>query len=236
MRRVLSVFILGALFGTTIAVCHAISLPQGFVYLHKIDPTIDQKIGFATNDNCVGVPLDGYDGTQVVCTRELARQLKIVQKALKKQHPYYSLQILDAYRPVAAVEHIKRWAGDLSDQKTKQKYYPDIDKRDLLGKYVAAGNSSHSRGSTVDLIIMDTKTKQPLDYGPDFFGDYCHVNYKGLTKLQKANRLMLRKLMLAHGFRPYDGEFWHFTLKQEPFPKTHFDFVIHNEEGDNTSK
>lgn len=202
-------------------------LPSGFVYLSDIDPSISQQLSFSSKDNFVGNPLDGYEGHEVICTKALADRLKKVQASLKKAHPNYSLKILDAYRPARAVEHIKRWARDLTDQKTKAKYYPDIDKKDLLGTFVAAKRSSHSRGSTVDLVIMDEKTGQ-LDFGPDYFGDYPHINYKGLTQTQKKNREMLRKLMLQHGFKPYDAEFWHFTLKDEPFPKTYFDFKIPN--------
>ena len=209
--------------------CYASSLPAGFIYLHQVDPTIDKQLDFATENNFVGVRLEGYQGDQVICTQALAKKLKIVQKALKKQYPHYSLKILDAYRPIAAVEHIKKWAGDLSDQKTKARFYPDIEKKDLLGKYLAANRSSHSRGSTVDIIIVDANTNFSLDYGPDFFGSYAHINYKNLTEVQRKNRKMLRQLMVSHGFKPYDEEFWHFTLKNEPFPDTYFSFAIENE-------
>lgn len=203
-------------------------LLDNFTYLHEIDHSIHQQLEFATNENCVGQKLDGYEGNQAISTIALANELKKVQVSLKKINPHYSLSIQDAYRPVAAVEHIKRWAADVNDSKTKEKYYPDLDKKDLLGKYVAAGKSSHSRGSTVDVIIIDTRNDQALDFGPNYFGDYAHYNYAGLTELQRKNRLMLRELMLSYHFKPYDDEFWHFTLKDEPFPNTYFDFAIKN--------
>ena len=215
-------------FLNNVGLCYANNLPSGFVYLHDIDSSIYQELGFATKNNFVGESLHGYNSKQVICTINLAKALKKVQKALKKINPNYSLRVLDAYRPVAAVEHIKNWAKDLEDQKTKEQYYPNIEKKDLLGKYMAAGKSSHSRGSTVDITIIDTSTKKELDFGPIFFGDYVHVNYSGLSYTQKKNRYMLRKLMLKFNFKPYDAEFWHFTLKNEPFPKTYFNFTIYD--------
>jgi D-alanyl-D-alanine dipeptidase len=210
--------------------CFANELPKGFVYLNTIDSGISQKIEFSSNNNFLGCRADGYEGEQVVCTKALALALKDAQIALKKSYPNYSLQVLDAYRPVRAVTHIQKWAKDFNDQKTKLKYYPYIDKKDLLGTFLASKKSSHSRGSTVDLIIIDNRTGQSLDFGPEYFGDYTHFNYKGLTKVQKFNRNLLRKIMLDHNFKPYDAEFWHFTLINEPFPEKYFDFPIRNKE------
>ncbi|MBN8827127.1 MAG: M15 family metallopeptidase [Sphingobacteriia bacterium] len=205
------------------------NLPKNFVYLHQLDPSIDQYIEFATNDNPVGAPLDGYEGNQTICTIQAAQAIMKAQKILKKAYPHYSLQIRDAYRPVIAVEHIKRWVNNLDDQETKAKYYPTIDKSEILGKLAAANKSSHSRGSTFDLLIIDTNTNQPLDFGPMYFGDYSAIDYKGLTAKQNNNRQLLRRIMLANGFKPYNAEFWHFTLINEPYPNTYFNFKIRNE-------
>jgi len=215
-------------FGMVTSGCLAKGLPTGFVYLHQLDSTISEKLLFATDENFVGAPLDKYNGNQVICTRKAALALMKAQKALRKTNPHWSLQVADAYRPASAVGHIQRWAKDLTDQKTKEKYYPDIDKEDLLGAFLAAKRSSHSRGSTFDVVIIDTRTNEQLDYGPEFFGDYAHSDYPDLTHDQRQNRLFLRKLMKAHGFKPYDKEFWHFTLIDEPFPKSYFDFEICN--------
>lgn len=203
-------------------------LPNGFVYLHTIDNTIDQHITFATDNNCIGHRLAGYSSQQVICTLALAKALKVVQTNLKKINPHYSLRVLDTYRPVDAVQDIIHWAKDVHDTKTQKKCYPDLEKKELLGKYVAAGKSSHSRGSTVDVIIIDSFTQQPLDFGPMFFGRYAHINYSGLTPIQKQNRMMLRNIMVKYKFKPYDDEFWHFTLLNEPFPTTQFNFKICN--------
>lgn len=203
-------------------------LPKEFVYLHDVDKSIYQKLGFSSNDNFVGVPLDGYLGDQVIITKEAALALSRAQKDLKKVYPNYSLQVTDAYRPISAVKHIQRWAKDLNDQKTKQAYYPDIDKKALLGKFLAAKKSSHSRGSTFDVVIIDEKTGEMLDFGDIYFGDYVHINYPKLTNAQRKNRLLLRKFMVKNGFKPYDAEFWHFTLINETYPNQYFNFKIIN--------
>ena len=228
LKNLLVIF---GVFAAILNVCQASLarvLPEGFVYLHEVDPSIGQKIEMATSDNCVGAKLEGYEGNQAICTRALANELKKAQHSLKKINKNYSLRVEDAYRPVRATEHLKRWAADPNDTKTKEKCYPEIDKKDLPGKYIAAGKSSHNRGSTVDIIIIDLKTGKPLDFGPSFFGDYAHINYIGLSPVQRDNRKFLRELMLAHNFKPYDAEFWHYTLKNEPFPDTYFDFLIKN--------
>ena len=199
-------------------------LPKGFVYLEDVDPTIEQKVEFATPNNILGVPADGYEASRAICTKEAALVLAKIQKKLKKKG--LCLRVCDAYRPARAVAHIKRWACDLSDQKTKARYYPNIPKEEILGTFVAANRSSHSRGSTVDVILIDDTTKEPLDFGPDGFGQECFTYCSKLTKEQQENRLMLRKIMLAHGFKPYNKEFWHFTLKNEPYPETYFDFPV----------
>ena len=136
------------------------------------------------------------------------------------------LQVMDAYRPERAVKHIQRWARDLSDQKTKERYYPDISKKEILGTFVASKRSSHSRGSTFDVILLDDKTKKTIDLGPDMFGEVSFTYSSKITKEQQQNRLILREVMVRHGFKPYDKEFWHFTLINEPFSKTYFDFPV----------
>lgn len=199
-------------------------LPNGFVYLDTIDPSIDQDLGFATEDNLLGVPVEGYEIGRVICTIELAHTLTKIQKEIKAQG--YCLCIQDAYRPERAVKHIQRWAKDLNDQKTKARYYPDTPKKDLWGTYIAGNRSSHSRGSTIDVIFLNDTTKEPLDFGPSTFGEACFTHSSKITKEQQKNRLILRDVMLRHGFKPYDKEFWHFTLINEPFPNTYFDFPI----------
>ena len=200
-------------------------LARGFVYLHQVDDSILQKMDFSTPDNFVGIPIEGYHGSQIICTRAAAEALKKVQKSLQEKYPHYTLQVMDAYRPAKAVRHIKRWVDNLQDQNTKAKYYPDIDKKEVK-KFMASKNSPHSRGSTIDVAIVETSTRKSVDYGPKKFGKPSHFDYPHLTEEQRENRLMLRNLMTAQGFKPLNSEFWHFTLVNEPFPYTYFDFDI----------
>ncbi|MBY0502231.1 MAG: hypothetical protein K2P93_09600 [Alphaproteobacteria bacterium] len=151
MKKLLILSFLMLLGSQTPLISHVVTpLPKGFVYLEEIDPTIDQKIEFATSENILGIEADGYERGRAICTKETAPALKKVQNAMKKQG--LCLQVQDAYRPVQAVKHIQRWAKDLNDQKTKARYYPDISKEEILGTFVAAKNSAHSRGSTDDII------------------------------------------------------------------------------------
>ena len=121
-----------------------------------------------------------------------------------------------------------RWAKDFNDTINKQFFYPDVRKQDLFKEEYIASRSGHSRGSTLDLTITNGETGIPLDMGSpyDFFGHESWVNYEGITEVQKTNRVLLQDVMLKHGFRNYPKEWWHFTLRFEPFPATYFDFVV----------
>jgi D-alanyl-D-alanine dipeptidase len=152
--------------------------------------------------------------------------LKLVQQNLIKQG--YSLKIFDSYRPQQAVNHFVRWAKVLSDTLMKREYYPKVPKRELFKRGFIASKSGHTRGSTIDLTIVDIKTNKEIDMGSayDFFGEKSHPYYKNITEKQKGNRMLLRRLMLKNNFKPYENEWWHFTLKNEPFPKTYFNFPV----------
>ncbi len=121
-----------------------------------------------------------------------------------------------------------RWAKDLNDTINKRAFYPDVDKLDLFVEEYIAVRSGHSKGSTVDVTIINGNTGEPLDMGSnyDFFGQASWANYKDITELQKANRQLLQEVMLKFGFKNYPKEWWHFTLKDEPFPDTYFDFPV----------
>lgn len=201
-------------------------LPKGFVYVSEIDPSIQQELRYISNNNFIGSPIDGYEKDVVIVTQPTAKALKKVQQVLLKKQ--LSLKIYDAYRPQRAVDHFVRWAKVLQDTIQKHEYYPDVPKSELFKQGFIASRSGHTRGSTVDLTIVDLKTGKELDMGSpyDFFGEESHPFYSKLTKEQRKNRLYLRKIMLQHGFSPYDNEWWHFTLKNEPFPNTYFDFPI----------
>jgi D-alanyl-D-alanine dipeptidase len=207
----------------------AASLPTGFVYLDDAVPDIVLDIRYAGTDNFVGKPIDGYVKPAAISTSETAEVLKNVQADLKRFG--LGLKVFDAYRPQRAVNHFVRWAKDWQDTFMKSRYYPQVAKRDLFQKDYIAAKSGHSRGSTVDVTLIyreeDASTHE-LDMGTrfDFFDPRSWPEYPDLTASQRANRMLLQVVMEKHGFKPYPKEWWHFTLKQEPYPDTYFNFNV----------
>jgi D-alanyl-D-alanine dipeptidase len=201
-------------------------LPNGFTYLLEIDPTIKKELRYYTSKNFVGTPIDGYMKNKIIISIPAAKALKKIQTKLLDSG--LGLKIFDAYRPQQAVDHFVRWAKIMNDTLKKQLYYPDIKKSELFKLGFIALKSGHTRGSTVDLSIVDIKTNKELDMGSsyDFFGEKSHPFYKKITKTQMKNRMLLRTIMIKNGFIPYDNEWWHFTLKDEPYPTTYFNFTI----------
>lgn len=194
--------------------------------MSEIDATIESDLRYITSNNFIGKPIDGYQKKKVIISTPAAEALKKVQSKLVSFG--LSLKIFDAYRPQQAVDHFVRWAKLVNDTLMKKSYYPDVKKKDLFALDYIAFKSGHTRGSTVDLTIIDLSTKKELDMGSsyDFFGEASHPFYKNLSKNQRSNRLLLRNLMLEAGFIPYTKEWWHFTLKEEPYPNTYFNFSI----------
>src|SRR5690606_6683037 len=174
----------------------------------------------------VGVPIDGYNANKLILTEKAAHALKLVQKELLQQN--LCLRVYDGYRPQQAVNHFMRWAKDLNDTLTKQQFYPEIQKNLLFKEGYIASKSGHSRGSTVDLTIVNANTNEPLDMGGpyDFFGKESWTNYDGITEQQKANRQLLKSIMQKHGFVNFHKEWWHYSLYEEPFPDIYFDFPV----------
>ncbi len=199
---------------------------EGFVYVEGIIPNAALDIRYFSNYNFVGCPIDGYNAPKPILTNEAALALKEVQNKLNKFS--LGIKIYDAYRPQTAVTHFIRWAKDLGDTKMKKEFYPNVNKKDLFAKGYIAKKSGHSRGSTVDLTLIDLNTGKDLDMGSpfDFFGKISASEYPNITYQQKANRLLLRTLMEKHGFVHYSEEWWHFTLNNEPYPDTYFDFPV----------
>lgn len=202
------------------------TLPKNFVYLTGVDASIASELRYISNNNFIGKPIDGYINNTVIVSKPTALSLKKVQERLVQFN--LSLKVFDAYRPQQAVDHFVRWAKVLNDTLMKQQYYPEVPKNKLFKLGYIAAKSGHTRGSTVDLTIIDLTTKKELDMGSpyDYFGRASHPMQNNLTSIQRANRLLLRNLMLSNGFKPYENEWWHFTLKNEPFPKTYFNFPI----------
>ena len=202
------------------------NLPKGFTYVKNNVPNIQQELRYCTDNNFVGAPINGYDNNVLITTTPTAIALKKVQKELTDKG--FSLKIYDAYRPQKAVNHFIRWAKRINDTLMKKQYYPKVNKRNLFKLGYIASKSGHSRGSTVDLTIVSLPNNKELDMGSpyDFFGIASHVTYNKLKPHQQNNRLLLQKIMNKHGFRSYKNEWWHFTLRNEPFPKTYFDFSV----------
>ncbi|MGK0412250.1 MAG: D-alanyl-D-alanine dipeptidase [Polaribacter sp.] len=201
-------------------------LSDSFVYLSDIDDTIKSELRYLNNDNFIGKSINGYENNCVIITKEAAIHLKKVQAELLKKG--LSLKVFDAYRPQQAVDHFVKWAKVMKDTLMKKEYYPNVDKSELFNLGYIASKSGHTRGSTIDLTIIHIKTNKELDMGSpyDFFGVQSHPFYPKISKEQKENRMLLRKLMLQNNFKPYENEWWHFTLIKEPFPKTYFNFPI----------
>ena len=202
------------------------NMPKGFVYLNDIEASIQSEMRYITNNNFIGKPIDGYKKARIITSEPAANALKKVQEKLLQFN--LSLKIFDTYRPQQAVDHFVRWAKVLNDTLMKKQYYPEVPKSQLFKLGYISAKSGHTRGSTVDLTIVDLTTGKELDMGSpyDFFGDKSHALQKDLTAKQKVNRLLLRNLMMSNGFKPIVSEWWHFTLKEEPYPNTYFNFPI----------
>ena len=202
------------------------TLPKGFSYVSEIDATIKKELRYGTSNNFIGKPIDGYLKDSLIISTPAAKALREIQTKLMLSG--LSLKIFDTYRPQQAVDHFVRWAKVMNDTLMKQFYYPDVQKSELFTLGFIASKSGHTRGSTVDLSIVDVKTNKELDMGSsyDFFGEESHPFYKKITESQMKNRMLLRTIMIKNGFIPYDNEWWHFTLKDEPYPTTYFNFLI----------
>lgn len=199
---------------------------KNFVYLKELIPKLRSDLRYYGSNNFVGKPIDGYKEPKILLTTEAANALKKVQDELERIG--FGLLIYDAYRPQQATNHFVRWSKDMADTLMKNDFYPNINKKDLFKLGYIASKSGHSRGSTVDLTIVSLKTKHILNMGSpyDLFDEKSHTDYPNITKNQHALRLLLKRRMEKHGFKSYEKEWWHFTLKNEPFPNTYFDFPI----------
>lgn len=199
---------------------------SGFVLLSEAVPDALQEIRYYSTYNFVGDRIDGYEEPSALLTKEAASALKAVSDDVMAQG--YRLKIYDAYRPQQAVDHFVRWAQDPYDMRMKQDFYPELDKSVLFRKGYIARRSGHSRGSTVDLTLVDNSTGLDVDMGGTFdhFGNLSHPDYAGITPEQSANRNFLRNAMTARGFKPISTEWWHFTLANEPYPGTYFTFPV----------
>jgi D-alanyl-D-alanine dipeptidase len=200
--------------------------PSGFVLLSDYVPDIVQEIRYYSTYNFIGDRVDGYEEPCALLTKEAARALKSVSKEMLVQG--YRLKVFDAYRPACAVKHFVLWGIEDQDIRMKPYFYPDLEKQEVFAKGYIAKQSSHSRGSAIDLTLLDMKTGKEVDMGGpfDLFDEISHPDYQGITRDQYENRMMLQHVMVRNGFQPIYCEWWHFSLKNEPYPNTYFEFPV----------
>lgn len=221
----------------------------GFAVLRDVDPTIQHDIRYLTSHNFLGVPVDGYREPLCVLSRPAAQALARAQRTLLRRG--YTLKVYDCYRPQRAVNHFVRWGEDLRDQKMKKEFYPRLDKSVLFNGYIAR-KSGHSRGSTVDLTVvrlpkfwqrqyrpgeplvecyLPRKQRFPdtsidMGTGYDCLDTQANTDDPRVTGQARANRVMLREVLNQVGFTNFPNEWWHYTLRNEPYPDTYFDFPV----------
>ncbi len=214
---------------------------EAFVNLTDVVPDAILEIRYHSSYNFIGCRIEGYEQPVALMTRQAADSLRVVGEELRAMG--YQLKIFDAYRPQKAVDHFVRWGKSIDDTLMRRYFYPDVDKSRLFELGYIATQSSHSRGSTVDLTLFDMATGKEVDMGApfDWFGRESHPDCGGrytdentieyiandtISAQQFRSRMILREAMLRHGFKPYECEWWHFTLKDEPFPDTYFEFPV----------
>ncbi len=200
--------------------------PASFVDVSQVAPNLVVDMRYLTNDNFIGRPIDGYERPVCYLTREAAAALSAVARDLAPQG--LAIKVFDCYRPQRAVAHFVRWAQNIKDVARKAQHYPEVEKRNLFRDGYIASRSGHSRGSTVDLTLVNKADGRELDMGTpfDFFSPRAWPSDKSVSRQAQANRALLAQAMMRRGFRPYEKEWWHFTLNREPFPDTYFDFPV----------
>ncbi|MDA3947442.1 MAG: M15 family metallopeptidase [Helicobacteraceae bacterium] len=193
---------------------------DAFTNVNRHIPSIEFEMRYATEDNFIGRSIDGYHAPLCYLSNEAAAALVKVQQSFQQEG--LALLVFDCYRPQRAVDHFVRWAKALDETKMKSSYYPNVDKKDLFREGYIAAKSGHSRGSTLDLTIKGLDMGTPFD----FFDPRSHTDSDAVTKEQYKNRMDLKKVMEENGFTNYAEEWWHYTLKDEPFKERYFDFDI----------
>lgn len=225
------------------------SRPQDFVDVKQFIPEIQADIRYYSTHNFVGRRISGYEQPVCLLTKPAAMALKVAESQILSMG--LTFKVYDCYRPQTAVNDFANWATQIKDTMMRTEFYPTVDKKNLFSDGYVAYQSGHSRGSTMDLTIVPlgsvippykpnlaqvscTAPKQKrfrdnsLDFGTGFdcFSPVSHPDYQQLSPQMKANRLLLQTVMKQAGFKPLDTEWWHFTLVNEPYPNTYFDFPV----------
>ena len=200
--------------------------PSDFVYLKSWIPTVQEDVRYYTANNFIGRPIYGYKKPVCILTKQAASALLEVQNALNEKN--LGLKVFDCYRPQMAVDDFFQWSQNPQDQKMKREYYPRINKAELFKLNYIAHRSGHTRGSTVDLSIVDLGTDEVLDMGTpfDFMDPLSHPASRAINAEQFKNRMLLQTMMVKFGFVPLKTEWWHFTLRNEPYKNTYFNFPV----------
>jgi zinc D-Ala-D-Ala dipeptidase len=244
-----SAFVAAAALLATLAPAHAKDPPRGFVEPKTLIPDLVVEMRYATARNFIGRPIPGYKAPRCFLTLPAAKALQCAADGLRPRG--FLIKVYDCYRPQRAVNAFVAWGRDLRDQKKKSEFYPDVDKRSLFYENYIASRSGHSRGSTVDLTIVpiarqptafdsageiracDSKAGTRTDDGSadmgtgfDCFSTLSHTASSKVNDAQRENRNLLRTFMRDCGFINNRSEWWHYTLRGEPYPGTFFDFPV----------
>lgn len=207
-------------------------MEKGFVFLDEILHGVRWDAKYATWDNFTGKPVDGYEVNRIVGTHALALALLEVREQAAALG--YGLLLWDGYRPKRAVDCFLRWSEQPEDNLTKERYYPNIERTEMFAKGYIASQSSHSRGSAIDLTLyhLDTGALASMGGGFDFMDERSHHAAEGIDSMEAQNRRHLRSIMENSGFEPYSFEWWHYVLRDEPYPNSYFDFPVSQRDGD----
>jgi D-alanyl-D-alanine dipeptidase len=250
MRVVALALVLLALPAAAAAAAEPTAPPGAFVSLHDVDPSVVIEMRYLTNHDFMGRRVPGYRENVCLLTRQAADAVKRAQAAVRAQG--YTLKVYDCYRPQRSVDAFVKWGKDLSDQRMKREFYPRVAKKVVFKEGYIAAQSGHSRGSTLDLTLVKLPPRKQERYhrgdklrdcaapagrrfrdntidmgtGYDCFDPLAHPYNARIHGKQRANRLALREPMIAAGFKGLPTEWWHFTLKNEPYPDTFFDFPM----------
>lgn len=201
-------------------------MEKGFVFIDEVLSGVRWDAKYATWDNFTGKPVDGYEVNRIAGTIELAAALRETKRQAAALG--YGLLLWDGYRPQRAVDCFLRWSEQPEDGRTKERYYPNINRRDMITKGYVASKSSHSRGSVIDLTLfqLDTSELVPMGTGFDFMDGRSNHTSKNVSIIEAQNRCILKTIMENSGFEPYPYEWWHYVLKNEPYPDRYFDFLL----------
>lgn len=202
---------------------------SGFVIVNDIIPDIITELRYYSTFNFVGEKIDGYEDPVALLTKEAAKALKNVSDYFDRVEEM-RIKIWDTYRPQRAVDHFLRWGKNESDDKMKKYFYPKKSKKQVFEEGYVAEHSGHTHGSTIDLTLIHKINGSDVDFGSsfDYFGELANTNYSDIAQFQKDNRQLLKRIMEENGFINLPEEWWHYTLKNEPYPKTFFNFPINS--------